>query len=341
MEGADGHAAHRPLSAQTGLQPLAHLCRGLVGEGDGGDLAGADALFLHQPRDAGNQRLGLAGARSGDDRRHGGLGGDRRPLLRVQRLPGGGGRGILLRGSGFFQLPFGGGFLGGRLGAEQGDLSAEPLDLRRGQQGDDAVLAVKAGTALHLSCPEPPDTLRHAGACDPLNIFRRYLPEDGKLRPQLPQHGLIQGLGLFARGGAAGGSGDDLRQRGQVLKGLGALRPEARRTVRQFLHPMLHADGQLLSAHGAQAVPLRRLHRRQADAALPVAVQMVLALLREELHGAQKALSGADGLYQFRIGAARVQQVRLPAQLGGGVGVGVGHQRQPVQGGDPPVHGRV
>ena len=44
---------------------------------------------------------------------------------------------------------------------------------------------------------------------------------------------------------------------------------------------------------------------------------------------------------QLRIGQARVQQVRLPAQLGGGVGVGVGDQRETVQGGDPPVHGRV
>ena len=66
--------------------------------------------------------------------------------------------------------------------------------------------------------------------------------------------------------------------------------------------------------------------RGQADAAVPVAIQVVLALLGEELHRALESLSGADGPDQLRVGEAGVQKIRLPAQLGGGMGVGVGDQ---------------
>ena len=151
----------------------------------------------------------------------------------------------------------------------------------------------------------------------------------------------IQGHGRLAGGGGAGGGGEDLRQRGQALKGLRPLRPKACGPVRQLLHPVLHADGQLFPAHGADAAKSRRLRRGQAHSAVPVAVQVVLPLLREELDGAGKPRSGADGLHQLRVVQAGVQDVCLPAQLGGGVGVGVGHQGEAVQGGDPPVHGRV
>ena len=49
---------------------------------------------------------------------------------------------------------------------------------------------------------------------------------------------------------------------------------------------VLHADGQFLPANGADAAQRRRLRRGQADAAVPVAIQVVLALLGEELHRA-------------------------------------------------------
>ena len=72
-----------------------------------------------------------------------------------------------------------------------------------------------------------------------------------------------------------------------------------------------------------------------------MSIQVILALLREKLHRAVKALSGPDGRRQFRVGKARIQQVRFPPQLCGGMGVGVGHQGQAIQGGNPPVHGRI
>ena len=72
-----------------------------------------------------------------------------------------------------------------------------------------------------------------------------------------------------------------------------------------------------------------------------MAVEVVLALLGEELDGAVEALPGLDGMGQLRVGQAGIQQIGLPPQLGGGVGVGVGHQGVPVQGGAAVVHGRV
>ena len=72
-----------------------------------------------------------------------------------------------------------------------------------------------------------------------------------------------------------------------------------------------------------------------------MAVQVVLALLGEELHRAQEPLPRADSPDELRVADAGVQKVRLPPQLGGGVGVGVGEQGEPVQTGEPPVHGRV
>ena len=340
VEGADGHGRHRPLAAQTLFQPGAHLCRRLIGESDGGNLSGADAPFLHQPGDPGHQGAGLAGAGA---RRHSGYrrgGGDGLQLRGIQRLRLGSSRGRFRRQNAL-QLPAGLGFAHRQVQAKQRDLPAEPGDLTGGQQGDDAVLPVKARPALHLPGPQAADALRHAGAGRVGDILHRHLPQDGELRPQGMEHLLVQRLGILPSGGDSGGGGDHLRQGRQTLKGFGTHGTKPCRTVRQGLHPVLHADGQLLPANGADAAQRRRLRRGQADAAVPVAIQVVLALLGEELHRALESLSGADGPDQLRVGEAGVQKIRLPAQLGGGMGVGVGDQGESVQGRDPPVHGRI
>ena len=74
---------------------------------------------------------------------------------------------------------------------------------------------------------------------------------------------------------------------------------------------------------------------------MAVSVQMVLAFLGEKLEGAAKALPGAQGPGQVGISRGDVKDIGLPAQLLGGVGVGIGHQHEAVQAGDPPVHGGV
>ena len=65
MEGADPHAAR--AAGKQGAQALAHLCRGLVGEGDGQDLPGTNALVGDHVGDAHGQHAGLAGAGARQD----------------------------------------------------------------------------------------------------------------------------------------------------------------------------------------------------------------------------------------------------------------------------------
>ena len=87
--------------------------------------------------------------------------------------------------------------------------------------------------------------------------------------------------------------------------------------------------------------------RLQADAALAMAVAVVLALFRVELHRgreplvAGRVLRGADGLAQAEKIEAGGKEVGLAAELGGRVTVGVGDEGEAVQGRDEPVHLRV
>ena len=66
MEGEDPHALGDP-GAQQPLDPLGHLLGGLVGEGDGQDLVGADAPLSDQVSDPVGQGPGLPRARPGHD----------------------------------------------------------------------------------------------------------------------------------------------------------------------------------------------------------------------------------------------------------------------------------
>ncbi len=55
------------MDAEQVLHPLAHLARGLVGEGHGGDEAGIDPHLLDQPEDAVGDDPGLARPGAGQD----------------------------------------------------------------------------------------------------------------------------------------------------------------------------------------------------------------------------------------------------------------------------------
>ena len=62
QSGADGQAQQR-------LDAVAHLGRGLVGEGDREDAVRRDALDLHQPRDPVREHARLAAAGAGEHER--------------------------------------------------------------------------------------------------------------------------------------------------------------------------------------------------------------------------------------------------------------------------------
>jgi hypothetical protein len=66
VEGAEpGHALDR--IADEAADALLHLARGLVGEGDGEDLAGIGLARPQQMGEARGERRGLAGAGAGED----------------------------------------------------------------------------------------------------------------------------------------------------------------------------------------------------------------------------------------------------------------------------------
>jgi hypothetical protein len=81
VEGAEpGHALDRV--AHHAADPLAHLARGLVGEGDGEDLGRPGAAGEEQVAEARGQRGGLAGAGAGEDQ-DGPFGGEHGLALRA------------------------------------------------------------------------------------------------------------------------------------------------------------------------------------------------------------------------------------------------------------------
>ena len=86
-----------------------------------------------------------------------------------------------------------------------------------------------------------------------------------------------------------------------------------------------------------------RGHRLPADAALAVPVQVVLALLGEELDGAAIAfpVAATQRVEQRVVAQLGVEAGRLPRQLRRRVGVGAGDQRVVVEPGDAPVHRRI
>ena len=298
VERADGHAPHRALAAQPLLKPLTHLGGGLIRERDRGDLVRLDPARFDQVRDARDQGFGFSCARPRDNR-------DRRlcrfhrGLLRgVEHVSRRGGRFRLRRGSGFCERMLLSRLFGGRGCAEQRKLAAELLNLRRGEQGDRAVFAVKARAALHLARAQAADALGHARPGDRPNIRNGRFAQDGELVPQLGEHFFIQLGRLFRRGRRTGGGCNRLRQGREALERLSIFWAEAHRPVGQLLHTVLHADGQLFAAYRAQAAARGGLGRGQAHAAVPVAVQMVLALLGEKLDRTQKALAGADRTHE-------------------------------------------
>ena len=93
VEGEDPDRAGR--AAEDALEPLPHLGRGLVGEGDGEDLVRLHAVRADQVGDPMREDAGLARARAGDD--------EKRPVDVEHRLALGrieAGEELLVRGDG-------------------------------------------------------------------------------------------------------------------------------------------------------------------------------------------------------------------------------------------------
>ena len=325
---------------QTFLQSGAHFLRRLMGKGNGGDLLRRHLPPFHQIGDAFHQRAGLAGSGAGHHGNDFVLRLDGFLLLRVHP------QGQLLHR--FFRLRFGGVcfyrllFRPGRGKArqlQQGSLAFQQFQLVGFKHGDHAVFAVIARLLVNLSRAQTAQGFGYAVPHVPLHHVQRQLPQDRKLRAVASEHFQIGSLYPLAGRAGLHAVGQQLRQRHQTFEGTGK-RPRLP-TVGQLVHPVQHAYGQLSAADRASAIQGVSFLRLQTAAAGSVAVQMVLALLREKFDRPLKALAGFQRVFQLPIGRAAGKQIGLPPQLLRRVRVGIGHQQIGVQLGHPPVHGRV
>ena len=222
-----------------------------------------------------------------------------------------------------------------------GHLSIGVFQLVRPEQPDRSVLPVKARKPCDLPVPEAPDSFCRQTSKMAENVLDGHFPEDLKFRPQHPEHIQIFLLYPFTGRRPPGGSGDHLRQRDQALKGLSSLRQEALRPVSQLIDPVGDAHGHLLFTYRTDPSMALRLQRTHADMAFPVAIKMVLSLLRKKLNGAGQSVPRFHRSLKPRIGQLCIQQVRFSSQLCRRVGVGIGNKLETVQSRKPPVHGRI
>ena len=364
MEGTDLDILISALLRVGGLlQAVAHLLSGPVGEGYRGDLSGVHASDLHQILQAGDQGFGLSRAGTGNDR-HGPVGSADGFLL--QRVQGGQEFLFLARFCPVFfsqvllfvfSFPFCP-LHAGRTSCSCGPrfFLLHPLQLIRGKQrklplqavsvllrkqADFSVFSVETGRPLHPALPQAADPFRHQRPRRMTDLLNGRFPQDIKFRPQLRDQPLIRLPHLFPGRAASRRGRDHLRKRNQTFKGL-RVRPHiVFRPVRQLLHPVQHADGDLFPADRTAAAKLLRLLRADAEAAFSVAVKMILPFLREKFQRSGKPLSCVHSLRDSGIGQLRLKQRGLPPQLRRGVGVRIGNQKVGIQRGNPPVHGRI
>ena len=229
-----------------------------------------------------------------------------------------------------------------RLLREERCPTGAPLQLGVPEQADGAVDAIVAGVAKHLSPAQPRQRLGHQRRRHRSDVLQREGVEERELRSETRQQAFVVQRHPFALGAHPVNLPEDLRQRDQPPGVAGGVRPRpVRCPVRQVLDPVHDPHGQGLAACRAAAVALAGLVRLQADIAVAVAVQMVLALFGKELQGPAVTLARLQCPAQGEIIHRGVEDAYLPAQLLRRVGVGIGHQPETVQGRHPPVHRRV
>jgi hypothetical protein len=108
--------------------------------------------------------------------------------------------------------------------------------------------------------------------------------------------------------------GDDLVQGQQVAAVRRPCRAGARRPVGQVLDPLQHAHGQPLAAGGAALARPPCLGRLQADAAVPVAAQVVPARFGKQLDRPLEPVPALQRVADGEVVQLGVELGRLPAE---------------------------
>ena len=129
-----------------------------------------------------------------------------------------------------------------------------------------------------------------------LDVYKR------QFRTERMKHRFVLPLRLLPCGGDTRCGGDQLLQRHQAFVGLCARRKEARRAIGQRKNAVLYADGELPAANRAFAAQAKRFLGFEANAAIPVAIQMVFSFFREKFNGARKSFPRLDGMAKRCVG---------------------------------------
>jgi len=233
-----------------------------------------------------------------------------------------------------------------RLGLRQVEEQARgraELQLVGLEQPDRAVLAVVSGPAAHFSCAQSGDGLGQQRAALAPDVLEGHGFEQGQFRPQTGQQRVVSPRHLLALRTHLQQLAQDFFERHQASKRRRTWRARRWivRPVRELLHAVHHTQRDRLATLGTLPGMRACLSRAKANAALAMAVEVVLAFLGKELDGAAIAPACAQGLEHGRVRTLGLKAAGLASQLRRRMGIGVGHQGVAVQGRETPVHGRV
>src|SRR3990167_2224764 len=113
--------------------------------------------------------------------------------------------------------------------------------------------------------------------------------------------------------------------------------------VGEIVNPVHDADGDRLSADRAEPLAPLSLGRAPPDAAFAVAIVVVFSLCGKKLDREEKLLwiMAFEAVDKIFISGLAVEDVCLARDLARRVSIGIGDQRDSVEGGKTPVHRRV
>ena len=220
------------------------------------------------------------------------------------------------------------------------------------EDGHSPELAVKAGVAGYLPCPDAAHGLAERLG-EPGDFIKRKAVQDPELAAEGSEGFAELLLYLLCRGGCTvnfrkdsgkGKNGVHLR----LFLKMGFFLP-----VSQIPDSVHDAYGERLSAHGADIAVLFGFFRRHDHVAVSVPVVMILALLRVDFERSLKVCvrvslipGKAGGRFAERGEHAVVadparEEISLPAEVGTRVRVRIGHEGVAVEGAHEAVHAGI
>jgi hypothetical protein len=354
MERVNRHGVR--AGGEQASQPVAQLGRGAPREGDGQACSGGNVSPGDDVREPMRKGSGLSRARAGDDQERpaDGFGGG--ALVGVERAQDAGGCGALRRPARHLRA------LGGRraharlLGhcrrraplpalqarrIEQQPARGQPLELAILEQADDAVFAVIPRFADHVAGPQSRDRLGEQRGLRARDLLDGRGPENPQLGAERPDQPVVAARDGLAGSAARENLGEHLGERHEIYdlaRGRRRLRLGA---VGERLDPVQHADRRRLAAHRTAPAVGARLRGQEPRAAFAVAVEVIFALLREELDRADVARSRPQRVADREIIERAVERCGLATELGRRMRVGIGDQPIAVEQREPPIHRRV